>query len=81
MFEQSFKNIDNELRKDGGSSTEMDYIEQTSWILFLKYLEDLENNITEKTAITPHPNGSTVDSISPPRMLSIAGDSVRKLNI
>ena len=34
MFEQSFKNIDNELRKDGGSSTEMDYIEQTSWILF-----------------------------------------------
>lgn len=44
MFEQSFKNIDNELHKDAGCSTEMDYIEQTSWLLFLKYLEDLENN-------------------------------------
>lgn len=44
MFEQNFKNIDNELRKDGGCSTEMDYIEQTSWLLFLKYLEDLEAN-------------------------------------
>ncbi len=44
MFEQNFKNIDNELHKDAGCSTEMDYIEQTSWLLFLKYLEDLENN-------------------------------------
>ena len=44
MFEQSFKNIDNELHKDAGCSTEMDYIEQTSWLLFLKYLEDLETN-------------------------------------
>lgn len=43
-FEQKFKTIDNELRKDGGASTEMDYIEQTSWLLFLKYLEDLEKN-------------------------------------
>lgn len=45
MFEHSFKNIDNELHKDAGCSTEMDYIEQTSWLLFLKYLEDLENNL------------------------------------
>lgn len=45
MFEQSFKNIDNELHKDAGCSTEMDYIERTSWLLFLKYLEDLENNL------------------------------------
>ena len=42
MFEQAFKNIDDELRKDSGVSSELDYIEQTSWILFLKYLEDLE---------------------------------------
>ena len=41
MFEQSFKNIDNLLRKDKGLSTEIDYVEQTSWLLFLKYLEDL----------------------------------------
>lgn len=49
MFEQSFKNIDNILRTDSGSSTELDYIEQTSWILFLKYLDDLEE-VKEKEA-------------------------------
>ncbi|MBA4336892.1 type I restriction endonuclease subunit M [bacterium] len=42
MFEQSFKNIDNILHTDSGCGTELDYIEQTSWILFLKYLDDLE---------------------------------------
>jgi len=43
-FEQAFKNIDNVLRKDAGASSELDYIEQTSWILFLKYLDDLEKD-------------------------------------
>ncbi len=47
MFENSFKNIDNVLRTDSGSATELDYVEQTSWILFLKYLDDLEE--TKKT--------------------------------
>ena len=47
MFEQAFKNIDNVLRQDSGCATELDYIEQTSWILFLKYLDDLEE--TQKT--------------------------------
>ncbi len=42
MFEQAFRNLDNALRKDDGCSTELDYIEQTSWILFLKYLDDFE---------------------------------------
>lgn len=44
MFEQAFKNIDNTLRKEAGCATELDYIEQTSWILFLKYLDDLEHS-------------------------------------
>lgn len=44
MFEQSFKNIDNILHTDSGCATELDYVEQTSWILFLKYLDDLEEN-------------------------------------
>lgn len=44
MFEQTFKNIDDILRKDAGCSSELDYVEQTSWILFLKYLDDLEND-------------------------------------
>jgi type I restriction enzyme M protein len=42
MFEQAFKNIDDILHKDAGCSSELDYTEQTSWMLFLKYLDDLE---------------------------------------
>lgn len=44
MFEQSFKNIDDILHRDAGVGSELDYIEQTSWILFLKYLDDLEKD-------------------------------------
>ena len=38
-----FKRIDNALRLDEGCSTELDYIEQSSWVLFLKYLDALES--------------------------------------
>jgi len=48
MFKRIFKNIDDALRKDAGCSSELDYVEQTSWILFLKYLDDLEKD--KKTA-------------------------------
>ncbi|MCO6481512.1 MAG: N-6 DNA methylase [Flavobacteriales bacterium] len=41
-FEQAFRNIDDILWKEAGCSNELDYTEQTSWILFLKYLDDLE---------------------------------------
>jgi len=37
MFEQASKKIDDVLRKEAGSTTELDYTEQTSWLLFLKY--------------------------------------------
>lgn len=52
MFEQSFKNIDNVLRTDSGCATELDYIEQTSWILFLKYLDDLEKDRINEAGLT-----------------------------
>lgn len=52
MFEQSFKNIDDVLRKDSGVATELDYIEQTSWILFLKYLNDLEEDRKTEAALS-----------------------------
>src|SRR3990167_7365091 len=42
MFENHFKNIDQVLHTDSGSATELDYVEQTSWVLFLKYLDDLD---------------------------------------
>ena len=44
MFGQTFKNIDDILHKDAGCGSELDYVEQTSWVLFLKYLDDLEKD-------------------------------------
>ena len=44
MFEQAFRNIDDALRKEAGCATELDYAEQTSWLLFLKYLDGLEQD-------------------------------------
>ena len=43
MFENAFNNIDRVLRNDEGLASELDYAEQTSWLLFLKYLDDLES--------------------------------------
>ncbi len=42
MFENAFNNVDRAMRNDEGLSSELDYAEQTSWLLFLKYLDDLE---------------------------------------
>ncbi|MDR1761580.1 MAG: type I restriction-modification system subunit M [Bacteroidales bacterium] len=50
MFEQTFKNIDDILRRE--FSTELDYVEQTSWILFLKYLDDLEKDRATAAELT-----------------------------
>ncbi len=44
MFEQAFKNIDDVLWKEAGCTTELDYTEQTSWLLFLNYLDALEQD-------------------------------------
>ncbi|MBE9242523.1 N-6 DNA methylase [Synechocystis salina] len=52
MFEQTFKNIDDVLRKEAGCATELDYAEQISWILFLKYLDDLEADRQSKALLT-----------------------------
>ena len=50
MFEQAFKNIDDVLRKEAGCTTELDYTEQTSWLLFLKYLDGLEQDKADEAA-------------------------------
>jgi len=44
VFEQTFKNIDDILHKDAGCTSELDYTEQSSWLLFLKYLDALEQD-------------------------------------
>lgn len=59
MFEQVFKNIDDILYKDAGASNELDYVEQTSWLLFLKYLEELES----EKALSAQLNGKTYENI------------------
>ena len=51
MFEQTFKNIDDILRKEAGCTTELDYTEQTSWLLFLKYLDALEQDRATEAAL------------------------------
>jgi len=51
MFEQAFKNIDDVLRKEAGCTTELDYTEQTSWLLFLKYLYSLEQDKAMEAAL------------------------------
>jgi type I restriction enzyme M protein len=52
MFEQTFKNVDDILHKDAGCGSELDYVEQTSWVLFLKYLDDLEEDKKNEALLT-----------------------------
>ncbi|MDN5627543.1 MAG: type I restriction-modification system subunit M [Weeksellaceae bacterium] len=50
-FEQTFKNIDDLLYKDSGADSEIDYIEQTSWVLFLKYLDSFDQNRADEAEL------------------------------
>lgn len=51
MYEAVFHAIDDTLRKDAGCSSELDYIEQTSWVLFLKYLDDYEQDAEDQAQL------------------------------
>lgn len=63
MFEQTFKAIDDVLWKEAGCTTELDYTEQTSWMLFLKYLDDLEQERSMEAELV----GKTYDFIIDPK--------------
>lgn len=39
------------LRKEAGCTTELDYTEQTSWLLFLKHLDALEQNKADEARL------------------------------
>ena len=43
MFDAAFTAIDHVFHNDAGCSSELDYTEQTSWMLFLKYLDDIDH--------------------------------------
>ena len=62
MFEQTFKNIDDVLRKEAGCTTELDYTEQTSWILFLKYLDELEGDREIEAELRGTPYAPIIDA-------------------
>ncbi|GAK34621.1 DNA methyltransferase [Iodidimonas nitroreducens] len=61
MFEQAFKNIDDALRKEAGCTTELDYTEQSSWVLFLKYLDDLEAERATRAELEGKPYSYIID--------------------
>jgi type I restriction enzyme M protein len=62
MFEQTFKNIDDVLWKEAGCTTELDYTEQTSWLLFLKYLDDLEQERSLEAELVGKPYEFIIDA-------------------
>jgi type I restriction enzyme M protein len=61
MFEQIFKNADDTLRKDAGCTSELDYTEQTSWLLFLKYLDDLEGDKAAEAELDGRPYAPIIE--------------------
>ena len=62
MFEQTFKSIDDVLRQEAGCTTELDYTEQSSWILFLKYLDDLEKERALRAELEDKAYGYIIDA-------------------
>ncbi len=62
MFEGIFKRIDDALRQEAGCTTELDYTEQSSWILFLKYLDDLERERALKAELEGKAYSDIIDA-------------------
>ena len=61
-FEQAFNAIDDVLRQEAGCTTELDYTEQTSWMLFLKYLDDLEKDREDEAGLTGDAYAPIIDA-------------------
>ena len=70
MFEQAFKNIDEVLRRE--LSTELDYTEQTSWLLFLPYSFILAEPYRWNVWASPKKADGSVD-----HDLALTGDDLR----
>lgn len=51
-LQQRFKRIDNILLEDAGTNGPNDYMTQISWLLFLKYLDDLEETRQHEAQLT-----------------------------
>ncbi|MBZ9738228.1 MULTISPECIES: N-6 DNA methylase [unclassified Mesorhizobium] len=62
MYQQTFKAIDDVLWKEAGCQSELDYTEQTSWMLFLKYLDDLERTRADEGALSGKPHRQIINA-------------------
>ena len=62
MYENAFNSIERELRNEAGIANELDYVEQISWVLFLKYLHDLEAERRDRADL----NGATYEPLVEP---------------
>jgi type I restriction enzyme M protein len=51
LYENAFNKIERDLRAEEGIANELDYVEQTSWVLFLKYLHDLEAERSDRAEL------------------------------
>lgn len=51
MYENAFNSIEKDLRAEEGIANELDYVEQISWVLFLKYLHDLESERSDQALL------------------------------
>ena len=58
MFEQTFKNLDDIMFQEPGCNSELDYAEQSSWVLFLKHQDALEIGTIEWTKTPPKFKGA-----------------------
>ena len=61
QFEQIFKNIDNVLYRDSGCNSELDYTQQTSWVLFLKYIDEKDHVEEDEATLTGKPFTPTIE--------------------
>jgi type I restriction enzyme M protein len=52
MYENAFNAIEKSLRSEAGIANELDYVEQISWVLFLKYLHDLETERQDRAELS-----------------------------
>ena len=80
MFEQIFKNIDDILHKDAGCTSELDDTEQSSWLLFLKYLDALEHDKATKVRLERRKCAYILESRTCGQALSTTRAALKRAN-
>ncbi|MFT4256446.1 MAG: N-6 DNA methylase [Pseudoxanthomonas sp.] len=61
MYENAFNQLDRVMRNDPGLQSELDYAEQTSWLLFLKYLDDMEREWADEATLQGRKYAPVID--------------------